>query len=255
MSGTMRFRRLVLELGHGPADPATMREAAAFARLLDAELHALFVEDETLLHASALPFAREISPLSFRWRKLAPDRLETELKAAADQAQRYLVQAARASGVRQTFEVRRGDLALNVFEICVASDVVVVASSGREPTHGSDQLRETAYRSAASVLFLPPDTARRRGLIVVIVTGAEDPSLAIAQRIAARGRERLLVLASSGVEVDGDVRVLPGRTAQDVMAAIGDARERLIVMTRDGSGAGAELAAARGVPVLLVEPA
>ena len=81
-----RFRRLILELGHGTADPETIAEAAAFAQLMDAELHALFVEDETLLHASALPFAREISPLSYQWRKLEPGRLEAELKAAADRA-------------------------------------------------------------------------------------------------------------------------------------------------------------------------
>jgi hypothetical protein len=57
MSG---YRRLVMELSDA-ADRTTMRQAAGFARLLDTELHALFVEDETLLHASAPRFAREIS--------------------------------------------------------------------------------------------------------------------------------------------------------------------------------------------------
>ena len=64
----------------------TMRQAAALASLMDAELHALFVEDDTLLHASQLPFTREISSVSGQWRPLAPDRLEAELRAAADQA-------------------------------------------------------------------------------------------------------------------------------------------------------------------------
>ena len=93
-----RFRRLILELGHGAADPETIAEAAAFAQLMDAELHALFVEDETLLHASALPFAREISPLSYQWRKFEPLLLEAELKAAADRARAHLEAAASASG-------------------------------------------------------------------------------------------------------------------------------------------------------------
>jgi hypothetical protein len=251
MSG---FRRLVLELSHGAADPATMRQAAGFARLLDAELHALFVEDETLLHASALPFAREISPLSLRWRKLAPDDLEADLKAEADLARRHLMEAARATGVHHHFEVRRGDLSLQVAEICVASDIVVVSSPHRmagEATHGAHRLRDTALASAASVLFLPPSAGRPHGPVVAVLSGAEDPSLAVARRIADQGKERLLVLGTSG---EAAIQVPPDATPDDIVAALGDTRERLIVITRDGSEEGAELAVARGVPVLVVEP-
>jgi hypothetical protein len=337
-SGTARFRRLVLELGHG-ADPATMRQAAAFARLLDAELHALFVEDETLLHASALPFVREISPLSFQWRPMAPDRLESELRSAAERARRSMMETARTTGVRQSFEIRRGDLALHITEICVESDIVVVTAMGHETTLGFHRLRETACRSVASVLFLPPVAPRRRGVVVAVAAdpipigagptgtgpggtgptgngpiGAGDPGIEVARRIAGRGRERLLVLAppmgparsaapvgpaggavknagGSGGMADrsgtsdgmadhagaaggmaagpggarpgtvSEVRVLTGGSAQDIMAAIGDTRETLIVLTRGGladgenlAAFGAELSTGRGVPVLIVEP-
>jgi hypothetical protein len=267
MSATNRFRRLVLELGHGAADPQTMREAAAFARLLDAELHALFIEDETLLHASALPFTREISPVSYRWRPLEPDQLEAELRAAADRARRHLVEVARATGVRQNFEVRRGDLALHVTETCVAGDIVVVSpprSPGNGTALGFRRLRETARRSAASVLFLPPGAGRRHGPVVAVVAGAGDPSLEVARRIATQQREGLMVLAPTGSEVGGEatIRFLAGNSAQDVVAALGETKERLIVMTRGddarftdpGSDPGAVLATARGVPVLEVEP-
>lgn len=260
MSATTGFRRLVLELGHGAADPAMLRQAAAFALLVDAELHALFVEDEILLNVSALPFAREISPLSFEWRPLKPDRLEAELKAAAEQARRHLEEAARETGVRQKFEVRRGDLALQVTEACVATDILVVASPRREASHGSRRWRETAHRSAASVLFLPPVAGRRHGPVVAVVTLARDHSLAVTRLLAAQSRESLMVLAAAGSELDGDpmIRPLRGTGAQDINSALGDARERLIVMTRGGDATladvGAVLAISRGVPVLLVEP-
>lgn len=256
-----RFRRLVLELGHGAADPETIRQAAAFAQLLDAELHALFVEDETLLHASGLPFAREISPLSLRWRPLVADRLEAELRSAADQARHHVEVAAGASGVRRSFEVRRGDLALHVSDICVASDIFVVAPPrrmGTGTTHGFRRLRDTARRSAASMLFLPARAGRSHGLVVAVASNLGDPGLDVARRIAALGRERLLVLAPLGSDIDGDIApgLLGGRSAADVIAALGDARERLIVMTRadDDAEPGLELATARGVPVLVVEP-
>jgi len=244
MSATTGFRRLVLELGHGSVDAAMIGRAAAFARLMGAELHALFVEDENLLRVSALPFAREISSLSLQWRSLSLDRLETELRAAADQARRRFVAIADAAGVRQTFEVRRGDLAQSIDQLCVASDIVVVTSSRREITFGQERLRDTVRRSAASVLFLPRDGGRRDGSIIALVTDDDDPSLVVARRIATQEGERLIVL-----------RPASSASVQDIAAAIGARRERLIVMKSGGTERFApDLAAARGVAVLVVEP-
>ena len=62
------FRRLVLDLSHGAADPVLLREVAALARLLDAELHALFFEDDTLHGLTGLSFVREIGVVSRQWR-------------------------------------------------------------------------------------------------------------------------------------------------------------------------------------------
>ena len=185
------FHRLVLELGHGGNDPETLRQAAGFARLLDAEVHALFVEDETLLHASGLPFAREINPLSMRWRKFAADSLETDLRAVADQARRQLAEAARVVGVRQSFEVRRGDPAAHVTATCIASDIVVVAPVRRDATHESHRFRANARGSAAAVLYLPPSPGPARGPIVALMKGAGDPCHTVAELIATRARERL----------------------------------------------------------------
>jgi hypothetical protein len=255
-----RFQRLVLELGQGAADPETIREAAMFAQLMDAELHALFVEDETLLHASALPFAREISPLSYQWRKLEPDRLEAELKAAVGRARQHLEAAALATGVRRSFEIRRGDLALHVTDLCVASDIVVVSPPRKfgSGMHGFRRLSETACQSVASVLYLPPNVGRKRGSIVVVAGNATDPNLDVARRIAFQAREQLLVLAPVGSVIAGEpnVRTLTGTATQDVVAALGDIQERLIVLTRaDGTeDHGSVLSAARGVPVLMTEP-
>lgn len=256
-----RFRRLILELGHGAADPETIAEAAAFAQLMDAELHALFVEDETLLHASALPFAREISPLSYQWRKLEPLLLEAELKAAADRARAHLEAAANAIGIQRSFEVRRGDLTAHVTDICCASDIVVV-SSLRRPGGGSARalrrMSDTACRSVASVLFLPPVIGRKRGSIVAVAGSATDGGLALARGIAIQTREPLLVLTPAGsvMASEPNIRTLRGTATQDMIAALGDVNERLIVLTRsdDLDDPGSALAAARGVPVLVTEP-
>jgi hypothetical protein len=219
------------------------------------------VEDETLLHASALPFAREISPLSYRWRSLEPAQLEAELKAAADQARRHIEAAAHATGIKRSFQVRRGDLALHVTDVCVASDIFVVSSQHRMGTgtaHGFLRLRDAACKSVASVLHLPPTASRKQGVIVAVAASAADPALDVARWIATEARERLLVLAPTGTVIEGgsDVRFLPGTSDQDLAAILGDIRERLIVMTRTGDALdpGSTLAGAINVPVLVMEP-
>jgi hypothetical protein len=143
---------------------------------------------------------------------------------------------------------------MHVSATCLASDIVVVSARrrpGADVMHGYDAMRETVRASLASVLFLPQEAERARGPVVAVALGAADPSLAVARLIAGSWRERLVIVGS------GDPAAIPialGSGAHDIAIALGDIRERLIVMTRDKPGQGAELAATRGVPVLLVEP-
>jgi shikimate 5-dehydrogenase len=75
--------------------------------------------------------------------------------------------------------------------------------------------------------------------VVAVAIGAGGSSLSVARAIAVQGEEELVVVE--------------GTTPSDIAAALGDTRERLIVMMR-GLGDGSELAAVRGVAVLVVEP-
>ena len=211
------FRRLMLDLSHGAADPVLLREVAALARLLDAELHALFFEDDTL---------------------------------------RGLMEVADAIGARRRFEVRRGGRAAYVQAVCAGTDIVVVPGprhAGAASAHGFGHWRETARDSVAAVLFLPPEGTRGRagGPVVAIVTGPADPAQEVAARIAALARVGLRVLTMG--------ETVPGFAPPDIAQGLGLGREResLIVMTRcdDPEQDGAALALARGVPVLVIEPA
>ena len=251
-----RFRRLVLELGHGAADPGLVREAAAFARLLGAGLHGLFVEDEALLGLGALPFAREINPITRQWRKLDQSRLEGDLRAAARRAREVLMASAREAGLAVDFEVRRGDPAAHLDAICLETDIVVVPAAG-QAVLGGRIVWETAHRSAAAVLVLPEDGGRGSGPVVVIASGPDDPALRLATDIAASAGRRLLVLSGVAWPAGSlDVRVLRAVDVDQIVAVLDDPGECLINLTRDGApDLGPKLAMTRGTPVLIVEPA
>ncbi|MBX3717365.1 MAG: hypothetical protein KF738_15310, partial [Burkholderiales bacterium] len=104
----MKTRRIVVGLGPAPQSRGALEAAAAIARLLDAELDALFVESEALLRLAGLPFAREVGASSASARPLDAAAVERAMRAQATEARRLLAGVADPRAVRWTLRVTRG---------------------------------------------------------------------------------------------------------------------------------------------------
>jgi hypothetical protein len=274
------FHRLILDLYHGAADAETMRAAAEFARLLRLDLHCLFIEDEALLALAELPFAREIRLPTHEWTQLDTKTVAAEFGQAVAQTRHLMNEVIRGMGVTGEFEVLSGDPAACIAAVCQASDIVVVAEPGppaARTAHGVTRLRAAAHASAASVLLLPAHLKPRPGYVVAVLTDATDASLDVACGIATAANEGVMILLTEPVpEAAADslkdrahalgvplewikLRTAQGTQAGDVLHALADLRERLIVMTRSASALGdsvsaSHIATARRVPLLLLEP-
>jgi hypothetical protein len=283
MQAPSAYRRLILDLCHGAADPEIMRAAAEFARLLGLDLHCLFIEDEAVLALAELPFAREIRLPTHDWSPIDANTIAAELRQAAAQTHRLLDEVIQDVGIPSEFVVLRGDPAACIAAVCRTNDIVVIAEPGpavARTTHGVTRLRAAAHESAASVLLLPARFKPRTGPVVAVPADAVDVSLDVACRIAAAANEDLVILLPQSVDdtagnaVAGHAkdraqalgvprrritaRTVHGGQPDDVLHALTDLRERLIVMMRATSGAGdatgaSRIAATRGVPVLLIE--
>lgn len=282
MSATIErivHRRLVLEVCHGCADSQTMRTAAQFASMLGLDLHGLFIEDTSMLALAELQFVREIRLPTYEWQAIDAERMQAELRHTQAEARRMLNKVAMAIGVRNAFEVLRGDPGEMIAATLSADDVVVLAAptnAGTRLAPGFTHLYEAVERSAASVLLLPVGFAPRHGSVVALLGSADDPSLIPAAQIAVRAKESLLLLLPQDREhIVRDVeeraralgvtwshvmtRQLSALQAEEVLHALGYARDQLIVVTRHACPAGgiveaSRIAADRGVPVLLVAP-
>ena len=267
------YRRLILELGQASSDEAMIRLAAEFARGMGLDLHGLFIEDEALLHVAAMPFAREIRLPSHQWQSMDAERMEAELHLAAEAAHRRLRHVVAGLGIHAAFEVRRGEPYLCIAGVCTAADIVVMpAIDAAEP--GAADLLRAAEDSAASVLLVPRHPAPRGGSVAVVAGPAGDPAVPLAARIALATHDRLLVVQMPdggatlseqnqqadelGISADRlTVRNAGGSQTEDVLRALGDARERLIVLTRAamvhlGIDDASQIARARNVPVLVL---
>jgi len=281
MSGdsTHGHHRLIVELGNGVADGRTLRAVAELAALLQWDLHGLFVENEALLGLAELPFVRELRLPGYDWQKIDADRIAAELRCEAANAQRLLRDVGAAAGVPYAFEVRRGDPMEAIAAIALATDVLVVAtptSAAARLAQGMRRIQATARHPAASLLLLPQRSTRHAGPVAALVTNADDPALAVAALAAANTREHLLLLLPAGDVALAEAAVqrvvllgvpktrvtecaMGALGPEDVLHAMANAEERMLVLTRNASTSGDIVAASRiasedAVAVLLLAP-
>ena len=272
-------RRLIVDLYHGPADAETLRAAAEIARLLGFDLHGLFIEDESLLALAEFPFAREIRLPTHEWSPMNAVTVTADLREAATRMHRLLDDILRSVGVPGAFQVLRGDPVVCIGGVCRIGDIIVVEPETpvRQLTQSIAHLQEAAFGSPASVLLLPAGTKLRAGPVVAIVEGAEDSSLEVACRLAAAAKDDLVILPlAQGPDGLSDetantvadrafalgmrreqisLRPITGFSADNVLHALTGLQERLVVADRRAlvAGEASRIAAARRVPLLLIE--
>jgi len=271
-----RFKRLVLGLQPGAHD-RTMQLAVELADLMHIDLLGLFLEDTSLRDLASIPFSREFRPLGGGWHMIDLDQLSHDFDLAARSVERRFMAAAKRLTTGHQFEVARGSLPKTVTSVSRRDDIVMIVEP-RNPAERATQqfswLLEAAFRSAAAVLLVPLQIARTKGPVVAIATLPGDPSIHAAAAIALAAKEELVVIDADGHDSnDPGIRKLAAESGLAIKRVAAPAagltdpagcalafrqiQERLIVMTRGAfaDGAASAIAAARRVPVLVVEPA
>lgn len=275
MSIDRRFTRLVLGLPSAPPGHA-VSFSVELADLLGLNLLGLFLADDSLLHLAQFPFARELRLMGGGWQPLEPERVSDDLELAARSAARMFAEAVKTRAPRSRFEVAHGPMRQTLASASTAADIIVIAEPSSPAERVAGQFRwlfEAALSSAAAVLLLPAQPARRTGPVVAVATGAGDESVAVAASVAMVAQEPLVILEAGGGGLDypaarlaneAGIPVrrlqLPGGVSANVGAllrAMSALKERLVVMSRlpaDGEAA-ATIVARRAVPVLIIEQA
>jgi hypothetical protein len=269
------FRRLVLGLQPSAPD-RTVQIAVELADLLHLDLLGLLLEDTSLRDLAGMPFAREFRPLGGGWHAIDLDRLSHDFELAARNIERMFTEAAKRLPTRSQFEVVRGPLAKTFTSVSPTDDIVMIVepiSAAERATQQFAWLMQAAFQSAAAVMLVPPQIARTKGPIVAIAATPDDPSIHAAAAIAIAAKEELVVIEADGHDADAPhIHTLAadsGLTIKRVSAAkialpdpalcaqaFRQTQERLVVMTRGAfeDGVASTIAAARRVPVLVIEP-
>lgn len=173
------------------------------------ELRGVYVEDDALRCAAALPFVNEIALHSARMRPLTLGELEPRLDRIANQLRESVAAAAREFAVEWSFAVRRGRMAQVSWESTGDADWVVVGGHSLGPT--SARRGPTASRTGWTASRRRAEGAASRRVeappLLVVHDGSATSSrlLEHAARLATRRGTRLeLFLAPSrGLRTDG----------------------------------------------------
>lgn len=269
------FKRLVLGLQPGAHDRA-MQLAVELADLLHLDLLGLFLEDSNLHDFAGIPFSREFRTPGGGWHAIDLPQLAHDFELAARSIERKLMGAARRLSTGCQFEIARGPMAKTFAAVSRSDDIVMIVEP-RSPAERATQqfawLLEGAFRSAAAVMLVPPHIARTKGPVIAIANSSDDPSILAAAAIAFAAKEELVIIENNGLDADdphipqlaaetglvikrmaaGNVRLADATACAQAFRQI---TERLIVMTRGALAdeAASAIAAARRVPVLIVEP-
>lgn len=192
------IRRILLALDTATHSPATFEAATALAARLDADLHALFVEDINLLRLAALPFARETRLASATTRRLQNPDMEQALRAEATRAQAALATVAARMNVRWSFHVTRGQMAAQVRAAAMETDLVALTFAGGASarlTQVAATMEMVMHGAPCPLLMLPPG-ADIRPPFVVIYDGspASARALRLAGQLAGAGGKGVTVL-------------------------------------------------------------
>ncbi len=232
----VRFRSLLLHMPVAGARPAWI-DVATLARLLNADLRAVYCEDEALFEVAELPCAREFDPMRLhqeRWRSLERGQLLRDFELAAASLRRQLDRVARTSRVGLQFTVVRAgtpppEPTPDAIRVIATGEPASAAGSGRSPDEGA-------------LLFMPAGALRRHGDVVVLARSTEGLAARIGQTMARNAGARVIVLEAAG-------------DAEQLQHDLGRLHERLLVvdwnMLKQWEDA-ARLAALRRVPVLAV---
>jgi hypothetical protein len=239
-------------MGTGNVDRAMLREAAEFARLLELDMLGVFIEDRSLIELAALPFARELRLPGHDWQALEPQRVGSELRAAAEQARRLFRQEIESQGVACSFEVHSGNPAALASSVAQTTDVLIVM----EPlavdmlAPGWEAARRAAIASAAAVLLLPRSGMPRRGPVAAVAASPSDVCFQLASHIAKATGEQVFAIPPED-------QASPQALLTSLWRALGPHRERLLVLPRKATmhdEMNLEMARLRQVPILLVRP-
>ena len=240
------LKRVLVALDPAAECRAALETAARLAAQSEAELVGLFVGENELLEAAALPVTRVIRGSDFALDPLDRSVMEQGLKAWAAQARANLTAAAERWHVQASFQVARGDLAEALLAEARRCDLLALGTVGRvsQRSRIGATARRMARQAPCSVLVMRHDETP--GLPVTVLFEGNERALALGEELAQmQGRALEIAVVDTGLMAAAKAwlsdRDLPARveqlsveTAEQLSAQLASQPAGIVVLERAG---------------------
>ena len=240
--------RLLIGLGSTGLPSGALDVAIELASALQAEVSALFVEEQLLYDLIDLPIASLIASAGQAGQRLNREAVSRSLKAQAKAIRRDLSMRAESRNLRWSFELRHGDTLAAIAASARTGDILLLGGTAATITpRGRVELAIRLSETVAACVVVPDILRNRRGAIVVI-DPVRDRESAFARKIASALGERFVAIQS---QANANASVL-----HELETTLGTLRPRLIIV-RDARhvfsdpAAAVSLMRAGGAPILL----
>jgi hypothetical protein len=274
--------RVVLQASSGDIAPAAVEAAMRIAAAFHAELESLFVEDDRLFDAAALPFTCQVSLCGRRREQFSPEQVGTELRHLAAALHRRIAAQAAAAQVPFKATVTRDDPVAAVVHACREHGPWNVVALAEPLTRANMDLLQRLFSErldATGIIVVGRGAQRSTGPVVAAIDDIAhlEPALRAAEKLVAEpersgGAIRVLLVGASEAEahdMEDQARLLlgPESTASLVRVSprfgspledmLRNARPGFVITRFDGflvpaSGDLQAIMAMLGCPVLLM---
>ena len=190
--------RIVVAVDASAASLLALELAADLAVALRTSLAGLYVEEEYLLHAAGLPFAREVRSQSGQATPFTATDLERHWRALANDARSALTRAAQARRIAWSFDVVRGRAAQAMSEAARSARLTGLGSGARSPGRLGAVARAALVAADSSLLLVPPQRRPGERWVALVDTPAGARAvLALAGALAMTPAAPLLLVMPS----------------------------------------------------------
>jgi hypothetical protein len=214
------FRRIVIACDPVAEYVASIDAAARLAAWSNAALRGLFVQDEALLHLTALPFIRHIGAGGVASGAVDEEALLHQFEAQAARLRAAIEQTAREHALGWSFDVVRGPPSSETLAL-VEHDLLVITAHSR-PFAGEfsldSRLLAAAFETQRPIFLVRSLAAKKDGIVALAQAAgpATDRAIAVAAQLAHAGNRRLTVLAAPAADesvVRARVHAVSGQVA------------------------------------------
>ncbi len=125
------LRQILVAIDTSAHSRAALEAAATLAKIMEADIRGLFVQEEHWGHVSRLPSVQAINELTGKTQTLEEDSLRQQINSLKNRLRRELKYISQRHEIAHSWETKQGRVAEKILEAAKDVDLITIGCRGR----------------------------------------------------------------------------------------------------------------------------